>query len=132
MSLPLPTHLQRSSVDKAVDYTATAADSGVVINVTATKTVTLPDTTAVPVGTVIVVRNGGASSTTGGANGDGSVTVTVAPVSTDKIQGNGFTAADNKAALNTLGNVGDELALQSDGVAGWTVLHAFGLWTRAA
>lgn len=94
-------------------------DSGVVQNVTATATVTLPATTA---GMFFVIRNGG----------DESVTVTVSPNASDKIMGNGFTSADDKDAVNTLGQHGDELALYSDGTHGWGVAWAIGTWTRQA
>lgn len=115
--------------------TLALADNGVVQNVIADGiTITLPATTA---GACFVIRNGGApaSSGLGAATGsDGSVLVTVAPNSADKIQGLGFSAADNKAALNTkaTARVGDYIKLVGDGTDGWNVLEARGVWARQA
>lgn len=94
-------------------------DSGVVQNVTATATITLPATV---VGSQYIIRNAG----------DGSVTVTVSPAAADKIMGNGFTSADNKDAINTLGKGGDFIHLVGDGVNGYHVAAVSGTWTREA
>ncbi len=99
-------------------------------------TITLPATGAAGL-YYFTIRNGGvpASGPLGAATGsDGSVLLTVAPNASDKISGLGFTAADNKAALNTkvTARVGDQITLLSDGVDGWTVVSARGVWARAA
>lgn len=115
--------------------TLTLADSGVVQNVIADGiTITLPATAA---GSTFYIRNGGvpaASAVGAGTGSDASVLVTVAPAAADKIQGLAFTAADNKAALNTkaTSKVGDYIHIVGDGVDGYNVLSARGIWTRAA
>lgn len=116
--------------------TLALADCGVWQNVVADGIViTLPATTA---GAVFIIRNAGAAASTALAAGvsgsDGSVLVNVAPNASDKIQGLAFTAADNKSALNTkaTARVGDYLKLVGDGVDGWLVSEARGIWARAA
>ncbi len=121
----------RLKTDVSTNKTVALSDNGTVQNVTATATITLPATTA---GAVFVIRNGG-SLVAGNAPGtysDKGVTITVAPNASDQIAGLGFTATDNKAAINTLGNIGDELTLVGDGTNGWCVLKAVGTWTRQA
>lgn len=104
--------------------TLDAGDSGVVQRVTASATITLPSTV---VGRVYTIQNGGAGST------DGAVTVTISPAAADKIIGNGFTAADDKDMINTLGRGGiDEVTLIGDGADGWHVASVAGTWTRQA
>lgn len=93
-------------------------DSGIVQNVTATATVTLPATV---VGTSYIIRVGADS-----------ITVTVAPNASDKIAGNGFTAADNKALIFTNQPRGSYVQLAADGVNGWFVQRISGTATRAA
>ena len=113
--------------------TLALADNGIWQNVIADGiTITLPATTA---GACFVIRNGGvpASSALGAQTGtDGSVLVTVAPNASDQIAGLAFTAADNKAALNTkaTARVGDYIKLVGDGTNGWNVFDARGIWTR--
>lgn len=115
--------------------TLTLADCGAVQNVIADAiTITLPATSA---GATFYIRNGGvpASSSVGAGTGaDASALITVAPNASDKIQGLAFTAADNKAALNTkaTAKVGDYLHLVGDGIDGYNVLSARGVWARAA
>lgn len=115
--------------------TLALADCGAIQNVLADGvTITLPATSA---GATFTIRNNGApaSSALGAQTGnDGTVLVTVAPNASDKIQGLGFTAADNKAALNTkaTSRVGDFLRLVGDGIDGWNVIEARGIWARAA
>ena len=119
-----PTHLDRASADVSADKTLAAADIGVVQNVTATgKVITLPATV---VGYVFIIRNGGQGST------DQGITINVSPNAADKIAGNGFTATDDKDAINTLGKPGAEIALIGDGANGWMVLYATGTWAREA
>lgn len=124
----------RLRADVSADKTLALADQGLVQNVIADgKVVTLPATSA---GAVFVIRNGGAAKTSGpvGSGDNGSVLVAVSPAAADKIQGLGFTAADNKDALNTkaTAEVGDEIVLVGDGVDGWNVQRATGIWAREA
>jgi hypothetical protein len=102
--------------------TLDAGDSGVIQRVTATTTITLP---ATAIGLCYIIENGGE---------DGTVTVTVSPNASDMIVGNGFTGADNKDAINTLGNKGDRLMLIGDGTTavGWNCASVRGTWTREA
>lgn len=125
----------RTAVDVTLNKTLALSDCGVVQNVIADAiTITLPPTSA---GASFTVKNGGAPITSGGAAGaraNKSVLVTIAPNASDKIQGLQFTAADNKAALNTktTSQIGDELRITGDGVDGWLVNNARGTWVRAA
>lgn len=93
-------------------------DSGVVQNCPVTTTITLPATV---VGTTYPIRVGA----------DG-VTVTIAPNTNDKIMGNGFTSADNKAMVFTSQPVGSGVVLVGDGANGWFVQSVHGTATRAA
>ncbi len=117
--------------------TLALADNGVTQNVIADGiTITLPATSAAGL-YHFTIRNGGvpASSPVGAGTGmDASALITIAPNASDKISGLAFTPADNKAALNTktTSRVGDFITLLSDGVDGWTVVSARGIWTRAA
>lgn len=120
--------LERTNAAESEDVTGAktldAGDSGVVQNVTASATITLPSTV---VGRVYTIRNGAEGDS------DGEVTVTVSPAAADKIIGNGFTAADDKDAINTNGRGGiDEITLIGDGVDGWHVASVAGTWTRQA
>jgi hypothetical protein len=98
--------------------TLAEGDCGVVQNVTATATVTLPATV---VGYSYIIRVGKPG-----------LTVTVAPGSVDKIMGNGFTSADNKALIFTTQPAGSFVQLVGDGVNGWMVTRISGTATRAA
>lgn len=109
----------RESVDVTADKTLTAADSGIVQNVLATATITLP---ATAVGLRFSIRNGA----------DYTATVKVAPVALDQIVGNGFTPADNKAAINTLGQGASHIDLLGNGTTGYVVQACSGAWTREA
>ena len=93
-------------------------DSGVVQNVTATATVTLPATV---VGTSYIIRVGAPD-----------LTVTVSPNASDKIMGNGFTSADNKDLVFTNQEVGSFVRLAGDGVNGFFVAEISGTATREA
>jgi hypothetical protein len=115
----LATHRARRSVDVVEAKTLAIGDQGIVQNVTKSATVTLPATV---VGYVFTIRNGG----------DESVTINVSPNASDLIAGNGFTAANNKNAINTLGGFGDEITLVGNGTTGWNILEAVGTWTREA
>lgn len=128
----------RTTVDVTEAKTLVAADSGIVQNVIADAiTITLPSTAA---NLSYIIRNGGvpASSSVGmGTGADASALVTVAPASADGITGLAFTAATNKAALNTkaTSRVGDQIHLLGSGTTGatgWNVVSAKGVWARAA
>lgn len=106
------------SEDVTTTKTFDEGDGGVVQNVTATTTVTLPATVA---GTTYAVRVGAAG-----------ITVTVSPNASDKIMGNGFTSADDKDAIATSQPVGSVLILVGDGTNGWQVSRVHGTWTRQA
>src|SRR4051794_7907041 len=91
-----PSDKRRQSVNVSADKTLALADQGIVQNVIADgKVITLPSTSA---GAVFTIRNGGVPVTSGptGSGTGFSVLVAVSPAAADKIQGNGFTAADNK------------------------------------
>lgn len=98
--------------------TLAEGDAGVVQNVTATATITLPATVA---GTQYLVRVGKEG-----------LTVTIAPNAVDKIMGNGFTSADNKAMIFTNQPAGSHVVLVADGVNGWFVSRILGTATRQA
>lgn len=107
----------------AVDRTLTVADAGATVIVTAAdKVITLPATVA---GMVVTVVTGAVSGGTG---------TSVSPAAADKIIGNGFTAADDKDAINTGATdvLGDSITLIGDGVDGWYVLNVVGTWERQA
>jgi hypothetical protein len=105
--------------------TLDAGDSGVVQNVTATCTVTLPAAGATTAGVTYPIRVG--------ASG---VTVTISPNSGDKIVGNGFTAADDKDAIATNQPAGSYMVLQAVNEAttdsAYVVHRVLGTWTRQA
>jgi hypothetical protein len=105
-------------LDVSADKTLDDTDCGLVQNVTATKTITLPATV---VGYSYTIRVGAED-----------LTVTVAPNASDKIAGNGFTAADNKALIFTSQPTGSYVSLVGDGVNGWMVTKIRGTATRAA
>lgn len=56
----------------------------------------------------------------------------LSPDSDDKIMGNGFTAANDKDAINTAGTdaEGDMMTLVGDGVDGWLIEAVLGTWAR--
>ena len=131
----------RIQVDVTENKTLTAADAGIVQNViTDAITVTLPTSAAATVGATFIIRNGGVPASSGigmGSGSDGSCLVTVAPGASDGISGNAFSAATNKAALNTkaTARVGDEITLVGSGVtsaAAWFIQRVKGTWARAA
>lgn len=111
----------QGEVTKTGPYTVVAADSGLIIKVTGTTTITLPSTA---LGINVRIQN---------ANPNG-VGITVAPAAVDQIVGNGFTAADNKAAINTAATAktGDYIDLIGNGAAGWNVTSVKGIWARQA
>lgn len=98
--------------------TLAEADCGVVQNVTATTTITLPATTA---GYTFPIRVGKEG-----------ITVTVSPNSADKIMGNGFTSADDKDLIFTNQPAGSYVVLSADGANGYVVSRISGTATRQA
>lgn len=117
----IPTNREAEDVTDA--KTLDDGDSGVLQNVTASATITLP---ATAVGRTFTIMNGGEGETS-------EVTVTISPNASDKIIGGGFTAADNKDIVNTTGRGGvDFVKLVGDGVDGWLVADISGTWTREA
>lgn len=132
---------RRPQVDVTANKTLVAADSGIVQNVVGDNiTITLPSTV---VGLSFIVRAGGVlAGQTPGSVQDGAQTLTVAPQAADGITGLGFTATVNKgaqlgatAAAKKAFRIGDDLFVVGSGVAGvagWTVQHAHGAWTRVA
>lgn len=127
MSTTVSNHYNRSFVNVTGNKTLTAADSGVVQNVTVDGvTVTLPATID---GANFTIRNGGGY--------DGAVGFTVAPVAADAIAGNGFTAVVNKGAVNTklTAKPGDEIELGGNGTTGvtaWFCQNVTGQFDRVA
>lgn len=93
-------------------------DGGIVQNVTASCTVTLPATVA---STTYIVRVGGEG-----------LTINVSPNAVDKIMGNGFTSADNKDLIFTTQPAGSYVVLTADGTNGWQVSRILGTATREA
>ena len=119
--------LGRKSADVKANKTLSAADSGIVQNVTADAVVVaLPPVGPTTLGLAYTIRNG--------ATKDGDVLVAVSPNSSDQIIGNGFSPADNKDALNakSTSKSGDEITLVSNGSTGWFISDVVGMWTREA
>lgn len=94
-------------INKSSAYTVVQADSGTVINVTATATITLPATV---IGYSPIIRVGT----------DG-ITVTVAPNASDYIAGAQLTNVDNKALIFTNSPAGSYVQLVADGTNGWVI-----------
>ena len=110
---------------KSADYTLTAADSGALVIVTGVdKVLTLPATVAGLVYTIVLAA-AGLSAGTG---------LSISPNASDKIIGNGFTAADDKDAIlaGSGDRAGDSITLVGDGVDGWYITSLTGTWTRQA
>jgi hypothetical protein len=116
----LPANVQKATLTDV--KTLADTDIGVVqVQTVDAKTITLPSTV---VGYSYAIMNGGA---------DAAVEVTVAPAALDKVYGNGFTATDNKAIVNTKATAkkGDYIKLVGDGVNGWMITEINGIWARA-
>ena len=101
----------------STNKTLAEGDCGIAQRVTATCTITLPATV---VGYRYTILNAA----------DEAVTITVSPNASDKIMGLGFTSADDKDAINTLGQAGDFISLVGDGANGWVVDSYNGTWAR--
>lgn len=115
--------LKRPVETKTAAYTLTAADSGKVFLANAASSVvfTLPATVLGLTYTIICM-----TATTSG------VGTSLSPAAADKIMGNGFTAADDKDAINTAATdvVGDTITVVGDGVDGWYITSVIGIWAR--
>lgn len=105
--------------------TLDAGDSGVVQNVTATATITLPAVAAGISGITYLIRVG-----------DEGLTVTISPNAGDKIVGAGLTAADNKDVIFTTQPAGSYIVLTAVNEAttdsAWAVQRILGTVTREA
>ena len=118
-----PQGVTREVTTSATSVTLDADDSGKVIIITGDdQTVTLPATES---GLEYIIMVGGTSTSVG---------LSVAPNAADQIIGNGFTAADDKDAINTQATerVGDTIHLIGDGSAGWYIVNVHGTWAREA
>ena len=105
--------------------TLDAGDSGVVQNVTATATITLPAVAAGISGITYLIRVG-----------DEGLTVTISPNAGDKIVGAGLTAADNKDVIFTTQPAGSYIVLTAVNEAttdsAWAIQRILGEVTRGA
>jgi len=113
----------RNAVVVTENKTLAAADCGIAQAVqTDAITITLPSTAA---GLSYRIENHGTAN--------GACAVNVSPAAADKIMGAGFTAADNKDAINTKATAKadiDYIELVGDGVDGWYVKSYAGTWVR--
>jgi hypothetical protein len=102
------------------NVTLDANSSGVVFNVTADATVTLPATAA---GITYTFICDGA---------DASVQITLSPNASDLIRGKGYIGADNTDWINTktTAHKGDFITIVGDGAAGWFIQRQGGTWTH--
>ena len=102
-------------------------DSGKLMDFTnaGTVTISLPDTTGIPVGTTFRLIHQGTAGTT---------ELSLSPVAGDMIQGVDITGSDGKNFINTAATsqIGDAIRLVSDGVAGYLVTRLIGTWARQA
>jgi len=99
-------------------YTVVAADTGTVINVTATATITLPVTA---LGLSPIIRVGGDD-----------ITVTIAPAAADGIAGQLLTSVVNKALIFTNSPRGSYVQLFGTGTTGVTAWSAVRLDANGA
>ncbi len=102
--------------------TLTGADDGktIIADSTTSVVMTLPATALGMKFTLVV----GQLTTSGGH--------AFSPNASDKIMGNGFTAADDKDAICTADTdrVGDSITLVGDGSLGWYITAVTGTWAR--
>lgn len=113
-------------VSVTASRTLTAADSGKVYTSGAADLVfTLPAASAVTKGVTYTFVTLTLSATTG---------LSVSPNASDKIQGKGITAADDKDYINSAATdaAGDLLTIVCDGSDGWIVTDERGTWAREA
>jgi hypothetical protein len=116
-------HKNTRTLTKTAAYTVLAADTGKIIFANAVDLVfTLPATQKGLVYTFIVQT---VSATTG---------LSISPNASDQIIGNGFTAADDKDAINTAATdvKGDLIQVWGDGNLGWYITNVVGTWAREA
>ncbi len=116
---------KRTVETKTASFTLTAADSGKIflIDGSASVVATLPSTAAGLEYTLIVKQLPGSGAGTA-----------FSPAAADKIIGNGFTATDDKDAINSAASdaLGDWITLVGDGVDGWYISSIKGTWAREA
>ena len=118
MSVDLTGFGHVESVAVTGNKTLAITDQGVVQNVTASATITLPSTV---VGYSFTIRVGAPG-----------LTVAVSPAALDLIGGNGFTAADDKDLIFTTQPAGSFVRLVGNGTTGWNVEAISGTATREA
>lgn len=110
------------SVTVTGNKTLAGTDGGVIQNVTATATITLPAVTTALVGTHQLIRVGKEG-----------ITVTVNANASDSVAGNGFTAADGKGLVFTNQPAGSWVELVAgDATIGWHIGRILGTATRVA
>jgi hypothetical protein len=105
----------------AANFTLTEAlNGGIYLSGAADLVVTLPATQR---GLTYTLITSTLSTTTG---------FSLSPNASDRIQGKGITAADNKDIINTQATeaVGDLLTVVGDGSAGWWITNMLGTWAR--
>lgn len=124
----------RYAVNVTENKTLTAADSGIVQNVTvASVTVTLPATATQGIWTV---RDGGVKATNGAAGAVVSPSAPkVDPNSSDTVAGFNVSgaSADGKYLYSSSARIGDEITVQNTGATdGGIVIDAIGDWSREA
>jgi len=110
-------------VTHTTSATLTEDDSGKIHIAAAVDLVfTLPATQA---GLVFQFVVGTVSATTGAS---------ISPAAADQIIGNGFTAADDKDAINTAATdaAGDAMTVVGNGTTGWLITNTVGTWAREA
>lgn len=109
VSMSIPTY------ERDVTVVATAVDL----------VISLPPAGSGTKGNTVRVVAGIASTVTG---------LSLSPAASDKIQGTGITAADDKDLINTAATdaVGDCLEVVCDGVDGWWITGKIGTWARQA
>lgn len=110
----------------AAARTLTRADSGkVFLSGAVDIVVTLPPVDAGMVGVTYKFITVTLSASTG---------YSISPNASDRIQGKGITAADNKDIINTAATdaIGDMLEVVCDSTDGWTISGLLGTWSREA
>ena len=105
-------------VDVTGAKTLAITDQGIVQNVTASATITLPSTV---VSYSFIVRVGKYG-----------LTLNVSPAALDLIAGNGFTAADDKDVIFTNQAAGSYVQIIGNGTTGWNIVKIKGTATREA
>ena len=116
-------HKNTRVLTKTANYTVTAADSGYIIFANAVDLVFTLPATVIGLKYTFIVQT--VSATTG---------LSISPNASDQIIGNGFTAADDKDAINTAATdvKGDLIEVWGDGSLGWYITNVVGTWAREA